>query len=346
METMAFKPIFVIGSSRSGTTLMAKVLSGNNVVHVFPELHYFERLWDDEKDIYIDQKESQALYAKLKQAIHEGVFSSKPWQEYLEEQNELTSICGSNNRCTVFDVYRIGLLSETLAQGKSRPCEQTPRNLYYIEQLLNEYPKARVIVMVRDPRAILFSQMNKWKRKKVRKGKGEIPKIERLRRWANYHPILTSKLWNSSIKVCDAQKSDPRVKIVCFEDLVLKSEFVIREICNFLDLTFSEQMLSVSRSLSPTNSKQESTTILDDNGFDRSVVNRWREEIDAADIYWCERINARLMEQHKYTLTGIKPSLPILAITLISLPIKAGIAFVLNISKMSNIYKSVRRRLS
>ncbi|NIP95612.1 MAG: sulfotransferase, partial [Akkermansiaceae bacterium] len=46
----------------------------------------------------------------------------------------------------------------TEEEGKRIPCTQTPRNVYYLREILGAYPDARVIWMVRDPRAVLCSQ--------------------------------------------------------------------------------------------------------------------------------------------------------------------------------------------
>jgi alcohol sulfotransferase len=47
--------------------------------------------------------------------------------------------------------------------GASIPCEQTPRNLFYLGEILEHFPEARVIHMVRDPRDVAVSQFFQWK---------------------------------------------------------------------------------------------------------------------------------------------------------------------------------------
>lgn len=40
-----FNPIFIIGNSRSGTTLMGSILGLKREVFTFKELHFFSYLW-------------------------------------------------------------------------------------------------------------------------------------------------------------------------------------------------------------------------------------------------------------------------------------------------------------
>ena len=51
--------------------------------------------------------------------------------------------------------------------------------------------------MVRDPRDVLLSQKNKWKRKFL--GANDIPFFELLRARFNYHPYTISKMWKTAV---------------------------------------------------------------------------------------------------------------------------------------------------
>ena len=42
-------PLFVVGNSRSGTTMFARMLGRHPSVHTVSELHFYEELWLPEK---------------------------------------------------------------------------------------------------------------------------------------------------------------------------------------------------------------------------------------------------------------------------------------------------------
>ena len=132
------------------------------------------------------------------------------------------------------------------------------KNMYYLEEILSHFPNAKVINMVRDQRDVLLSQKNKWKRKFL--GASGIPLFEAIRIFLNYHPFLTSKIWTSSLKHTMKYVSNPNVKIVKFEEMLVNSHQTIKDICNFLDIKFQEKMLLVPVIGSST--EQDSSTEL------------------------------------------------------------------------------------
>lgn len=331
-----FRPIFIVGNSRSGTTLMANILRGNEEVYAFPELHFFERLWDVDSNSTLGRSEAVELVAKLMHTIRERYTATSPWQTYLDEAAQIVD--STHEGLSGFDVYRKVLSMEGFKCGKGRVCDQTPRNVFYLTDLLVEYPDSRVLIMTRDPRAILLSQKNKWKRREIR-GK-PIQRVERLRRWANYHPIVTSALWNAAINAGQRVATDPRVKIIHFENLVTQPEKTVLDICQFLGLVYSPLMLEVGPSMSPTGSRPAR----EGRAIDASVAHRWKADLSLTDTYWCERANGENMRGLGYSLSQVSPKWPALCLSLISLPFKAGLSAILNGGKMRNILRSIRRR--
>ena len=89
------------------------------------------------------------------------------------------------------DIYKLFLNTITKENKAFISCEQTPKNLYYIEEILKYFPDAFIINLVRDQRDVLLSQKNKWRRKFL--GANQIPFFEALRSYINYHPILIAK---------------------------------------------------------------------------------------------------------------------------------------------------------
>ena len=44
---MSGRPVFVVGAPRTGTTLVKEILNRHPRIHLFDEVHFFERVWDD-----------------------------------------------------------------------------------------------------------------------------------------------------------------------------------------------------------------------------------------------------------------------------------------------------------
>ena len=121
--------------------------------------------------------------------------------------------------------------------------QQTPKNIFYITELLNTFPAAKFIHMVRDSRDVFVSQKNKWKRRFL--GASKIPLKEAIRSYMNYHPITSSKLWNSAVLHGNKMEENPRVMKIKFEELLLNSDEKVSDLCNFLNIEFEKNMLKV-----------------------------------------------------------------------------------------------------
>ena len=60
------KIIFIVGNSRSGTTMMLRILNNHQQLMVLNELHFFEQLWSpQDKDKLIAADEAKLIAAKL-----------------------------------------------------------------------------------------------------------------------------------------------------------------------------------------------------------------------------------------------------------------------------------------
>ena len=151
--------IFVVG--RSGTTMMGRILGRHSMVFTFHELHFFEYLWNpDDVPPVLSIDQASLLAARLLTIQRDGYFTQADPQQYLEEAQAV--IEGSRESLTPPAVFGLFLDYETRRYGKSISCDQTPRNLFYLREVLDLYPNAYVVNMIRDPRGVLLSQKNRF----------------------------------------------------------------------------------------------------------------------------------------------------------------------------------------
>jgi hypothetical protein len=217
-------------------------------------------------------------------------------------------------------------------------CDQTPKNIYYLNEILAFFPQAKVINMVRDQRDVLLSQKNKWKRRFL--GSSKIPLSEAIRSYINYHPILTSKVWNSSLEHSAKYFDNERVKIVRFEELLAKSEFVVEDICHFLAIDFYPEMLNVPVVGSSTGKDNKDSFLIDS-----SKIEKWKKGgLNSAEIYLSQLISHKMMSKFSYPLEKFQLP-PLLSIFyIITFPVKLGLAFLLNIKRMGNMVEVINKR--
>jgi hypothetical protein len=331
--------IFVVGNSRSGTTMLGRALGLHSRVFTFEELHFFEQIWtasSTEQPLGIDVV--KRLMGQLLSYQRCGILNRPDWHPFLTEVEVI--IHEHREALTAPQAFKAFLRYETLRMRKSVPCDQTPRNVYYVAEILRLYPEARVIVMVRDPRDVLASQKRKWKMRFL--GFNKDPILEALRLKVNYHPLTTSLLWNAAVRAGDRYAGHERVYTARFEDLLERPAEELGKICAFLGLAFEGAMLNVPH----VNSSYEKPSGKE-GGISRTPIGRWRAgALNATEIYICERFTTECMLRHRYQPSGAQPRALSLGLVLLTLPAKAALAFILNAGKVRSLPQALRRRFA
>ena len=331
--------IFIVGNSRSGTTMLGRILGKHTNIHTFGELHFFENLVSGDAVINQDEMDKDsavAIIERLLTSSRDGFFAHVDVGKYCNEANE---IFYASSQKDPGSIYRTFLHYETKRNGKCIPCEQTPRYLFSLKEIFLLYPDARVINMIRDPRDILVSQRNKWKRRFL--GAKNIPLSEAFRSWSNYHPFLIAKLWASCIHQADAFDRHPNVISLKFEQLLAQPESSIRDVCNFLSIEFEPAMLQI-----PQIGSSSGTDKPDSLGVDSTRAQSWQAGgLSRSEQKICEWVSGHEMLNHGYSLSG-KPHFSFLFLpSLFYLIFKLLFAVPMNISRNKNFIETIKRRL-
>lgn len=334
------KIIFIVGNSRSGTTMLGRILGNNSNIYTFGELHFFEQMIDVQRlsERQVSDKELIALLERLFTTAREGFFKRVIRGKYRDEAEKILKMTPSENR-NYLSIYFNFLNYETMIHGKSIPCEQTPRYLYYVKELLTFFPNAYIINMVRDPRDVLISQKNKWKRRFL--GGKQITIFEVIRGWCNYHPYTISKLWVSAVKTAERFEGNSRFMSIRFEDLVTEPVKTVQSICRFLGINFDPQMLSIP--------KIGSSVLRDrpeEKGIDRSRAGSWKKGgLTSTELYICQKITSPYYEKYGYIPVKCKVNFLLICISMVVWVVKTFFALLLNLKRTKNLKETFRRRL-
>jgi hypothetical protein len=332
--------IFVVGNSRSGTTMMGRILGKHPEIFTFHELHFFEQLWTPrDQNRYLSKAETERLAARLICIERDGYLTQgDPDRFYKESQELFAGIQGESLTST--EVFEAFLHSEAAKHGKRIPCDQTPRNVFYLNEILELYPEAYIINMIRDPRDVLLSQKGKWKRRSL--GAKNIPRKEAIRSWVNYHPIIISKLWNASIRAAERFAEHDRVYALRFEELLANPEEIVQKICEFLGISFDTSLLEIPQIGSSVRVDQP-----EQKGINRDRAGSWAKgDLNPTEIFVCQKITEVLMERNGYKPVPVYPNPLGLAYTLASFLVKLTLALLFNLKRMRNITETIKRRLA
>ncbi len=334
------KVIFIVGSSRSGTTMVGRILGNNSQVYTFGELHFFENLVDIETltkraELKIDQQEK--LLARLLTTAREGLFSPVVPAKY---SSEIESILKQAEGKDAISVYKAFLRYETERNGKKIPCEQTPRYLFYVKEILDLFPEAKIINMVRDPRDVLLSQKNKWRRRFL--GARNIPLNEAIRAWANYHPYIIARLWRGAIRMASQFNGHSRFISIRFEDLLQQPEETIKHLCDFIGIDFEKNMLQVPQVGSSL--KEDTPNKL---GIDPARSCSWkRGGLTSVEIAICQKVARSEMISQGYIPVSVDVPIIRYYATMGKFLFKGMLSFFLNLKRTKNLRETLRRRFT
>ncbi len=330
--------IFVVGNSRSGTTMMGRILGKHSDVYTFGELHFFGQLCAPPFSSELRPAEAAKLAAELRCVQREGYRTHGNSRRFLKEAEVFLKGLTSQPE-TPAQLFSTFLHNEATKHGKTIPCDQTPRNVFYIKDILELYPEARIINMIRDPRDVLLSQKQKWKRRFL--GGTDMPVKETFRDWINYHPITISHIWRTAVSAADQFAKHERVVSVYFEELLGHSESTVKHVCDFANISYTDTMLQVPQVGSSVAEDQPQQL-----GINPHRAHSWQNgELSSAEIYLNQTITAVLMKQHNYSPVSIQPNIARLALHLLTFPVKLGGAFLCNLDRMKSIQQTLKRRI-
>lgn len=339
-KKMSGKIFFVVGNARSGTTMMGRILGKLQGVNTFGELHFYGMIFDPLKDgdKLLSYEEAISLFSRLLCLQRNGFFSK--CIKISSYRKEVERILSKEEKFTYETVYTKFLIYETNSVGKSIPCEQTPKNLFYINRIRSFEEDVKIINMMRDPRDILNSQKNKWKRRYL--GAKGVPLYEAIRAWFNYHPITIALVWRSSVLEYKKYMDLPElVKLVKFEELLQEPEKEVRGICAFLGMEYDPILLNVPQ-VGSSDGKDSN-----EKGINVTRINPWKhsKNLTRTEIYICEKYCKKEMQEFGYEPSGIQPNLFLLGFYYILFPFKMTFALLLNVKRMKNMLGTVERYL-
>ena len=323
MKTKSISYVFIVGNSRSGTTMLSRVFGNHPEVHAFNELHFFGNLEG--------RQLNNADLAKELLDIERSNFLKKVSKD--EHWDEVETML--TDPISPVGVFQQFLTYETTKNNASVAVCQTPTNVYHLDKILESFDQFKVINMVRDPRDVLLSQKNKWKRKFL--GANEIPFFELLRAKFNYHPYTISKMWNTAVN--RGRVKHQNVQTIRFEDLLQFPEKTIRDLCEFIGVSFDSSMLHVANIGSSSKQDQGVDTV------DSSKVFKWKKGgLSKAEIIISEKINLEIINQLGYEKSNKTFSLGLIY-QFFKFPFHIFMALLFNLNRMGDMLESIKRRI-
>ena len=342
-------PIFVVGASRSGTSVMQAMLNRHPKIELQGESHYF----DDLRPRMAGQLETRLRDGDMRKMVEDYFLAleHRPYghagdpEKSTMPRHELRAAAETLGE-TVDAYFESFCKIYTVRAGAHRWGEKTPRHVYRIANMIGAYPDAQVIGMVRDARAVVASYRD-WKnqggfdlQKDPEHARALQADESRARR--SYHPILASMLWRGSVRAILGARERfgaERVRLQRYEDLVQRPEQAARDVCQWLSVPFDATILDVPmRNSSYSSYAQES-------GFQTQAVDRWREKLSDRELAVIQRVCRKELQGAGYELLDVGAHHLYYVWSWITLPFAGVRAVLANRERIHNLPAYIWRRL-
>lgn len=327
--------VFITGAYRSGTTLLHHLLDGHPALATFPvencifRDYLFARLLPNPKARNLD-----ALTPLMRGADREGIlkliFGNQKLDLPLHEDIVLSGSTGNQVVRTRFDRARF---AETLLDCLADPADgageldvkdvfdaynaayltavgdhdvaskrylvnKCPEKGCCIEYYLAHFPTARIVHMLRDPRAVIASH------------KAGLPQkaFFPYKRFFQHVDIA-----NDGMEACETYQDCDRVLFVRYEDLVTDIEQVMRRVAGFLQIDFDETLLQPTILRQPWASN---TSFLGERTEANHVyagnVDKFRKKLNELELQYIESVCNDAMRRRGYVVAPPHAKLGIL----------------------------------
>jgi hypothetical protein len=191
-------------------------------------------------------------------------------------------------------IARIVLEEITRFSGCERACVKFPLDIGHTPELLAWFPDCRIVHITRDPRALAMSKTNDPSGTAIKVL--EHPRLARLIRKLSIWFVIAQYLRTAQVHRRFRHISN--YKLFRYEDLLAEPEKTLRELCEFIDVEFTEDLLHPETGFHEH--QPSSLTGKQQKAFDVSAAVRWQDVIPTIDKWLITTLTKRSMRTLEY----------------------------------------------
>jgi hypothetical protein len=267
-------PIFIAGLERSGTSLIYALLASHPNIAMTRRTNLWTHFYDQYGDLGVDANLERCITMMMR---YRRLQLLQPDPKRLVEDFR----AGPRTYGRLF-----ALLEEQYAArlGKPRWGDKSLNTERYADAIVDAYPQARIIHMLRDPRDRYASSKTRWERRRGGIGAGIAE-------------------WLASARTAERNmaRHPENVQVLRYEDLAGDPEQSMRSVCAFIDEPFVEEMFTFDGAPvfrdKGSNSSYGARTAGTISG---SSVGKYRSVLSPTDIAFVDMVAADDMTRFGY----------------------------------------------
>jgi len=264
-------PVFIGGCGRSGTTLLGAILGSHSDCLTIPEFQF-------KLNIIQACNHKAHFHTYVNEILNDKRF--KIWRISIDAEDLQENLAKSAIHTVDFFVKKY---AESINSSKSPNLwiDHTPTNMKYAKTLLEVFPQAKFVHIVRDGRAVASSVMPlDW-------GPNTITKAASW--WVEHTAYgLAAESFLGKDKII-------RVK---YEDLISEPEVTIKILCNYLNISYQYAMLAATGFKVPEYTSTQHSLI--GKTLDKTRLNAWQGKLKNSDIELFEFLTGNFLSYLEY----------------------------------------------
>jgi hypothetical protein len=292
MENLQFdeRACFIAGAAKSGTTLLVSLLDSHPELLVMPQdTAYFPTVLTKyggrgrraQFDYLTKESWTNVLFGFQAMRGRQD-YAEFPKKKFFETFERIAFDSANEKRdllVLMMQAYA-EVVGVQLDQVK-RWVEKTPANRNYVPEIFHRFPKAKLLLTMRDPRALLAAQIA----------------LERTRKTKRFSVYYVIAHWRTAAKLAKKirNKQVPGL-VVIYEDLALDPKMSMEKVCEYLEIDFDPEIV-----LNPTKVGRSwagnSAAGVRFSEISTEPVTRWHGELNEDEIGWVERHCSDLMRE-------------------------------------------------
>jgi hypothetical protein len=277
---MEYKPIFIAGADRSGTSLLYALLASHPNISMVRRTNMWRYFYGRFGDLRDPENFELCLETMLRyKRLHH--LEPDPDRIRAEFWN------GEPGYGHLFALFHAHLAEK---RGRVRWGDKSLHTEHYAEQVFSEYPQAKIIHMIRDPRDRYASILKRYDTERRRLGSG-------IGRW-----LLSSDIGEKNL-----QRFPDRYRILRYETLAQEPEMTLQVICDFIGEEYDPVMLTMQGS-ERHKSGNSSYGNIEPGVISTKSIGRYRQALKPDDYWFMQVYLAQSMARHNYILEPIDAS--------------------------------------
>ena len=284
------KPIpFIVGVMRSGTTLLRFMLDAHPNLAIPPETRFFPEI-----DSLI---EAESI---TQESFIEFLTTHLTWDDFQIPEQELRRRLKKVSPFTLSKALRCFYETYARRLGKKRWGDKTPYYSLHIDRLQALFPEAHFIHIIRDGRDVVIST--------------------RECEWFGLGNSISEEAGNWMNRIRQTRQLAQNCKHymeIRYEDLVTDSAEVLRQVCEFIDLPYDEQMCEYYKHAEKRLDEMASRYDTDGNIYlhknqrkaifkhineppDKGRIGRWKNELSREELKTFNLVAGNLLRDLRY----------------------------------------------